>query len=88
MPGFIGSQRPYLDGEHESSLTVVKVFPYNGGHGNCFHLDTDNGERIVWFSRRKQSIKVGDKFRARFVVQSHQEYNGLSENVVRNVRIL
>lgn len=88
MSGFIGGERPYLDGEHESLLTVVSIFPYVCGHGNCFHLDTDNGERVVWFSRRRQSIKIGDKIRARFVVQSHKEYNGLPENIVKKFRIL
>lgn len=88
VPNYIGSDRPYLDGERVMQLRVVAIFPYTTGPGLCFHLDTESGDRIVWFTKRRQTVQVGDDVRARFVIYKHQEYNGQRENVAKRFRIL
>lgn len=69
-------------------LRVVAIFPYTTGPGLCFHMDTESGDRVVWFTKRRQTLNVGDDIRARFVVYKHQEYNGHPENLARRFRIV
>jgi hypothetical protein len=72
-----------MDGTRESTLTVVAVYPYHTGNGNCFHFDTAVGDRVVWFSKRKQKLALGDTLRAEFVVYKHEMHNGVAQNLVR-----
>lgn len=52
--GYIGSDRPYLDGEHEMQLRCVGLFPYLGPNGpeNCFHFTDPQDRLVVFLSRR------------------------------------
>lgn len=88
MPGFIGSERPYLDGDREMSLRLIAIFAYDMDRGHCFHFQSTDGQRLIWFSRRKQALQIGDGIRARFVVYRHQTYEGIEENLIRKLRIV
>ncbi len=88
MSGFIGSERRYQDGEREMTMKVVAIYPYDMERGHCFHFDSDFGYRIVWFSRRKQILKIGDRIRARFTIYSHELFNGIYENKARKLTVL
>ena len=86
--GYIGSDRPYLDGPHEAELQVVAIFPYKSGEGHCHHFHDSEGRLVVWFTKRKKSLKVGDRVRASFIVESHTEYLGVKQNLTRQFRLL
>jgi hypothetical protein len=88
MAGFIGSDQPYRDGEREMTMRLVAIYPYDMERGHCFHFDSDFGYRIVWFSRRKQTLQIGDRIRARFTLYSHELFQGIYENKVRKFTIL
>ena len=87
--GYIGSDRPYLDGEHEMQLRCVAIFPYLSGNGpgNCFHFTDPQGRVVVSFSRRKNKIQVGSIVRAKFVINAHREYEGQPQNIAKKFRI-
>lgn len=87
--GYIGSDRPYLDGEHEMQLRCVAIFPYfsEDGPGNCFHFTDPQGRVVVSFSRRKNKIQVGSNVQAKFVISAHREYEGRQENIAKKFRI-
>ena len=88
MSGYLGGDRPYTAGTFERGLTVVAIYAYDMDRGHCFHLDDADGHRIVWFTRRKHPYKVGDSFRAQFMIRRHQEFNGQQENVVKRFRVI
>ena len=87
--GYIGSDQPYLDGEHEMQLRCGGLFPYRSqnGPGNCFHFADPQGRLVVHFSKRKTQIQVGSIVRARFVIQAHREFEGRSQNIAKKIRI-
>ncbi|MGB8481531.1 MAG: hypothetical protein WCE63_22225 [Acidobacteriaceae bacterium] len=88
MPNYIGSTPPYRDGEREMHFRVVAINPYTIGHGHCFHFDTEHGDRVGWFTKRRQTLQVGDEILARFVIYKHAEYNGNPQNLARRFRIV
>lgn len=87
--GYIGSDRPYLDGEHEVELRCVGIFPYlsRNGPGNCFHFTDPQGRLVVSFSRRNNKIQVGSLLRAKFVIKAHREFECQPENIAKKFRI-
>lgn len=87
--GEIGSDRPYLDGEHEMQLRCVGLFPYRSqnGPGNCFHLMDPHGRLVVCFSRRTTEIKIGSILRAKFVIKAHRQFEGQPQNIAKKFRI-
>jgi len=87
--GYIGSDRPYLDGEHEMQLRCVGVFPYlsRNGPGNCFHYTDPQGRLVVCFSKRGSKVQVGSIIRAKFVIDAHREFEGRSQNIAKKFRI-
>jgi len=85
---YIGTDRPYLDGEREMLLHLLEKLPYYDSSGNCFLFRDAEGHCIVWFSKRRVALEVGADIRARFTVKSHREYNGVRENIVKSFRIL
>ena len=87
--GYIGSDRPYLDGEHEMELRCVGLFPYLSlkGPGNCFHFTDPHGRLVVCFSRRKPAVQVGSIVHAKFVIDAHREFEGQSQNIAKKFRI-
>lgn len=46
------------------------------------------GHVIVHFSKKRVTLALGDRVRASFVVQSHQEYNGTQQNIAKKFRVL
>lgn len=86
--GYIGSDKPYLDGEHEMQLNCVGVFPYQDGTGNCFHFTDPFGRLVVFFSKRKSQIQVGSVVRAKFVIKSHHEFKGQQQNIANKFRVI
>ena len=88
MGGFIGGDKPYLDGPHESELRLTAMFPYSNGLGTCFHFHDSEGHLLVWFSKRPMGIEIGERIRAAFVVKSHQSYQGLEQNITKGFKIL
>lgn len=88
--GYIGSDRPYLDGEHEMELRCVGLFPYLSlkGPGNCFHLMDPQGRLVVCFSRRNSKIQVGSVVRAKFVIDAHKEFQGQLQNIAKKFRVI
>jgi len=88
MSGYIGSERPYLDGPREAFLQLVAKFPYHDGSGCCFHFEDKEGRLLVWFSKRKSSLEIGAAIRASFVITKHLDYNGAQQNITKSFRIL
>ena len=88
--GYIGSDRPYLDGEQETQLRCIGLFPYlsQNGPGNCFHFTDPDGRLVVFFYRRSSRIQVGDVVRARFTIKAHREFNGQQQNIAKKLRIM
>jgi hypothetical protein len=88
--GYIGSDRPYLDGEHELQLRCVGLFPYLSlnGPGNCFHFKDPQGRLVVCFSRRNSKIQVGSIVHAKFVIKAHREFEGQPQNIAKKFRII
>jgi hypothetical protein len=88
--GYIGSDRPYLDGEHEMELRCVGLFPYQSlkGPGNCFHFTDPHGRLVVCFSRRNNKIQVGSIVYAKFVIYAHREFVGQPQNIAKKFRIV
>lgn len=70
------------------TLRLVAAYPYDHERGHCFHFDTEFGQRIVWFSKRKQTLQIGDRIRARFTIYQHERFNGVAENKARKLTIL
>jgi len=87
--GYIGSDRPYLDGEYEVQLCCVGLFPYQGrnGPGNCFHFTDPHGRLVVYFSTRNSKIQVGSIVHAKFVIKAHREFEGQLQNIAKKFRI-
>jgi hypothetical protein len=87
--GYIGSDRPYLDGEHEMQLRCVGLFPYSSrnGPGNCFHFTDPHGRLVVYFSRRNSKIQVGSIVYAKFAIKAHREFEGQPQNIAKGFRI-
>jgi hypothetical protein len=87
--GYIGSDRPFLDGEHETELLCVGVFPYSSlnGPGNCFQFTDPQARLVVVFSRRKSKIQVGSVVHAKFVIKAHREFEGQPQNIAKKFRI-
>jgi hypothetical protein len=87
--GYIGSDRPYLDGEYEMELRCVGLFPYRSmnGPGNCFHFMDPQGRLVVSFSRRNSKIQVGSIVHAKFVINAHREFEGQLQNIAKKIRI-
>jgi len=88
MARYIGSPRPYLDGSQEADLCLVAMFPYASGGGTCYHFNDVAGNVLVFFSKRRATLAIGDRVHASFVVRSHHEYNGLEENVTKKFKVL
>ena len=88
MAGYIGSSRPYVDGSQEADLCVVAMFPYTSGSGTCYHFKDAAGHVLVSFSKRRAALAIGDRVRASFVVQSHEEYNGVQQNITKKFEVL
>ena len=88
MAGYIGSAQPYRDGPREAELCLVAMFPYTSGTGTCYHFKDNEGHVIVSFSKRRVTLALGDRIRASFVVESHQEYNGVQENITKRFTVL
>jgi hypothetical protein len=90
MAGYIGSTRPYVDGSQEADLCLVAIFPYTSGSGTgtCYHFKDAAGHVLVSFSERRATLAIGDRVRASFVVQSHEEYNGVQQNITKKFKIL
>jgi hypothetical protein len=87
--GYIGSDRPYLDGEYEMQLRCVGFFPYlsRNGPGNCFHFTDPHGRLVVCFSRQNSKIQVGSIVHAKFVIKAHREFEGQLQNIAKKFRI-
>ena len=87
--GYIGSDQPYLEGEHETQLHCVGIYPYLSGNGpgNCFHFTDPQGRLVVYFSRRNNQIHVGSIIRAKFVIQAHREFKGQRQNLAKKLRV-
>lgn len=85
--GYIGGDKPYLDGERDMDLRLTAKFPYHDGSGVCYHFADPEGRCVVWFSKRKRNLEVGSTVRASCVIYKHQEFNGLRENLARKFRI-
>jgi len=88
MAGYIGSSRPYLDGSHEADLCLVAMFPYTNGSGACYHFKDAEGHVLVSFSKGRATLATGDRVRASFVVQSHEEYNGVQQDITKKFKVL
>ena len=88
MSGFIGSAKPYLDGPHLSDVRLTAVFPYSNGLGSCLHFHDSEGRLLVWFTKRRVTIEVGERIRASFVVKSHLSYEGTEQNITKSLKIL
>jgi hypothetical protein len=87
--GYIGSDRPYLDGEYEMQLRCVGIYPYLSlnGPGNCFHFTDPQGRLVVCFSRRSAKVQVGSIVHAKFVINAHREFEGQPQNITKKFRI-
>ena len=85
--GYIGSDRPHLDGEREMELRLTAKFPYHDGSGFCYHFQDPEGRCVVWFSKRKRDLTVGSTIRATFEIYKHSEFNGSQQNLVRKFRL-
>lgn len=85
---FLGSDRPYLDGEYVKELTVTARYPYAPGSGCCFHFSDGEGHVVVWFTKRRAALVVGQRVRAAFVVTSHKNFEGVKQNIAKKFRIL
>ena len=57
-------------------------------NGLNFWLNTQQGDRIVWMTKRKPALSVGDRIQARFVIKFHLEFRGVEENHVKNFHIM
>jgi len=88
MAGFIGSKTPYRDGIREAELRLVATFPYDSGHGTCYHFKDESGHVIVHFSKGPVTLAIGDRIRASFVVQSHQLFNEIQQNITKSFKVL
>jgi len=86
--GFTGSDRPYRDGPREAELSLVEKFDYRDGSGVCLRFADEAGYCIVWFTKRRLHIDVGDRIRATFTIKSHREYNGVRENVTKSFNVI
>ena len=87
--GYIGSDRPYLDREHEMQLRCVGLFPYSSlkGPGNCYHFTDPQGRLVVCFSRRNTKLQVGSIEQAKFVIKAHREFEGQPQNIAKKFRV-
>jgi hypothetical protein len=85
--GYIGSDRPYLDGEREMELCLTAKFPYHDDSGFCYHFRDSEGRCVVWFSKRKRKLAVGSVIQATFVIYKHSEFDGAPQNLASNFRI-
>lgn len=85
----IGTDHPYLDGEHQETLSLREAHPYSDGSGYCYLFADSNQHCIVWFSKRKPKppLEVGAVIRALFTIKSHRVYNGVLENVAKKFSI-
>ena len=86
--GYIGGDRPYLDGEYEMQLRCVGVFPYSSrnGRGNCPHFTDPHGRLVVYFSRRNAKVQVGSIVHAKFLINAHREFDGQPQNIAKKFR--
>ena len=85
---YLGSDRPYQDGVREADVRLVESFSYHDGRGRCFRFSDLEGHCLVWFTKRKRDIQIGQTFRVSFVIKSHREFNGVLENIAKEFRIL
>jgi hypothetical protein len=88
MSGFIGSERPYRDGIQEAEMRLVAAYPYHDNTGKCYHLRDTDWHLIVWFSKRKQLIEVGDRILASFAIQSHRMHEGQEQNIAYKFHVI
>jgi len=91
MPGYIGSDHPYKDGERTAPLLLLSRAQYFGrcGPGSCFKFQDDRGNLIIWFSQKDLEWLIpGVRILAKFVVKSHREFNGSPENHVNKFQVL
>ena len=88
MSGFIGSERPYRDGIREAELQLVAEYPYHDNSGKCYHFRDTDWHLIVWFSKRKQPLEIGDRILASFAIQSHSIYEAQEQNIANKFHLI
>ena len=69
-------------------LCLIAMFPYTVGNGTCYHFKDAAGHVLVYFSKRRATLVIGDRVRASFVVQSHHEYEGVQQNLTKKFKVL